>query len=99
MRILCILLPHFPLMCEVLEQPDIRDRPAVVTRSEGSQKLVLDYSPGLEGLQHGMTLQQALARYGEARLLHADLPRYWSVFDEILDALEDGEMVEEYLIA
>jgi DNA polymerase-4 len=88
MRILCILLSHFPLMCEVREQPDLRGRPAVVTRAEGSQKVVLDFSPGLEGLQPGMPLQQALARYGEARLLHADMPRYWSVFDEILDALE-----------
>jgi DNA polymerase-4 len=95
MRMLCILLPHFPLMCEVREQPDIRERPAVVTLAEGSQKLVLDYSPGLEGLQPGMTLQQALARYGEARLLHADLPRYWSVFDEILDALEERSPLVE----
>jgi DNA polymerase-4 len=95
MRMLCILLPHFPLRCEMLEKPEIGDRPAVVTRSEGSQKLVLDYSPGLEGLQAGMTLQQALARCGEARLLHADLPRYRSVFEEILDALEERSPLVE----
>jgi DNA polymerase-4 len=95
MRILCILLPHFPLMCEVREQPDIQGRPAVVTRAEGSQKLVLDFSPGLEGLQPGMTLQQALARYGEVRLLHADMPRYWSVFEGILDALEERSPLVE----
>ncbi len=95
MRILCILLPHFPLMCEVRKQPDIQGRPAVITAAAGSQKLVLDYSPGLEGLQSGMPLQQALARYGEARLLPADMPRYWSAFDEILDALEERSPLVE----
>jgi DNA polymerase IV len=95
MKILCILLPHFPLMCEVRDQPEIQARPAVVTRAEGSQKLVLDFSPGLADLQPGMSLQQALARYGEARLLHADLPRYWSVFDGILDALEERSPLVE----
>ena len=95
MRILCILLPHFPLMCEVSEQPDLQGRPAVVTRAEGSQKVVLDCSPGLEDLQPGMSLQQALARYGDARLLHADIPRYWSIFDEILDGLEERSPLVE----
>ncbi len=88
MRLLCILLPHFPLMCEVREQPDLQGKPAVVTRAAGSQKVVLDYSPGLEGLRPGLTLQQALARCGDARLLHAEMPRYWSIFDGILDELE-----------
>lgn len=95
MKILCILLPHFPLMCEVRDHPDLRGKPAVVTRAEGSQKVVLDFSPELEGLQYGMTLQQALARYGEARLLHADLPRYWSAFGGILDALEERSPLVE----
>jgi DNA polymerase-4 len=95
MRILCILLPHFPLMCEVREQPELQGKPAVVTRAEGSQKVVLDFSPDLEELQPGMTLQQALARYGDARLLQADLPRYWSAFDGVLDALEEKSPLVE----
>jgi DNA polymerase IV len=88
MKILCVLLPHFPLMCEVGRSPALKGRPAVVTRAEGSQKLVLDYSPDLTGLQPGMHLQTALARHGEVELLQADMPCYRSVWNGILDALE-----------
>ena len=51
MKILCLLLAHFPLMCETLRNPSLAGRPVVVTYSTGSQKLVLDYSPELDGLQ------------------------------------------------
>ena len=83
MKILCVLLPHFPLRCEVRRHPEIKDGSAIVTYAVGSQKLVLDYSPELEGLQRDMPLQQALSRHGEAGLVQADMPYYWSVFNEI----------------
>jgi DNA polymerase-4/protein ImuB len=88
MKILCVLLPHFPLMCEAQRDPALKNRPAVVVRAEGSQKLALDWSPGLEGLQSGMPLQQALARHGNVELVQADLPRYRAAWNGILDALE-----------
>ena len=88
MKILCALLPHFHLMCEVRRNPSLAGRPVIVTRAEGSQKLVLDWAPGLEGLLPGMTLQQALARHGDAALVQADLPCYRSTWNGILDALE-----------
>jgi DNA polymerase-4 len=88
MRFLCVLLPHFPLGCEALRRPAIGDRPSVITYAVGSQKLVLDYSPGLEGLQCDLPLQQALARCREVELVQADIPFYWSTFNEILDSLE-----------
>jgi len=88
MKILCLLLLHFPLMCEALRNPVVKGRPTVITHGSGSQKLVLDYSQGLDGLQSDMPLQKALARHGEAELLSADMPYYRSVFAELLDALE-----------
>ena len=100
MRMLCVLLSHFPWRCEVRRHPAIKDRPAIVLQlkdAAGSQKLVLDFSPGLEGLQPDMSLQEALARHGEVELLLADVPYYWSVFNEILDMLESasgGPLVE-----
>jgi DNA polymerase IV len=97
MKILCVLLPHFPLRCEALRQPEIEGCPAIVTSPLGSQKLVLDYSPELPDLQRNMPLQQALSRYGEARLIQADVPYYWSVFNSILDALETkSPLVESF---
>lgn len=88
MRVLCVLLPHFPLMCEVRRNPELKGKPVIVTCTEGSQKLVMDYSPELDGLQPDMPLQRALSRHGEVKLLQADMPHYRSVWSGILDALE-----------
>ncbi len=95
MKILCIMLPHFPWRCEARRHPDIEGRAAIVTYTEYSQRLVLDHSPGLEGLARDMPLQQALACHGEAELLQADIPYYRGVFNEILDALEQKSPLVE----
>jgi DNA polymerase IV len=100
MKILCILLPHFPLECEIRRHPDLSNRPVVVLQPKdkaGSQKLVLDHSPELEGLQRNMPLQQALSRYGEAELVQADIPYYGSIFNNILNLLETkSPLVESF---
>ena len=88
MKILCVLLPHFPMRCEILRHPDINKCLTVITCGDGSQKLVLDYSPGLEGLQQGTPIQQALARHDRVELTQADIPYYWSTFNKILDEME-----------
>ena len=79
MKILCVILQHFPLCCEVLRQPSLKDQPTLVTYAAGSQKLVLDYSPELDGLQRDMPLQQALSCNGFAGLVAADMPYYRSI--------------------
>lgn len=71
-----------------MRHPDLLERPAMVTYAVGSQKLILDYSPELQGIQRDMPLQQALGVHGDVELLHADVPHYWSVFNGLLDALE-----------
>jgi DNA polymerase-4/protein ImuB len=98
MKVLCVLLPHFPWRCEVRRHPALEGRPAIVLQlkdTEGSQKLVTDFSPDLEGLRPDMSLQEALARHGEVELFHADIPYYQSVFNEILDALEQKSPLVE----
>lgn len=94
MKVLCVLLPHFPLRCEQLRLTHLKEG-TVVTYAAGSQKLVLDYSHELRGLQVHMPIQQAISLYGAIDVIHADVPHYWSVFDDILDALEQkSPMVE-----
>ena len=88
MRILCVLLPHLPLRCEILRKPDIESQPVVIIHGTGSRKTVLDYSPGLDGLQPDMPLQQALARHSKLEIVQADIPYYWFIFNRILDRLE-----------
>ena len=39
MRILCVLLPHFPWRCEVRRHPDIEGR---LTRREGTCNVVIN---------------------------------------------------------
>jgi len=91
MKLLCLLLPHFPLRCEI-QRHTATDRQTIVlqTKNEsGSQKAVLDFSPQLEHLQPGMALQPALAMYGEVALVQADMPYYWSIFNGMMDQLEE----------
>jgi DNA polymerase-4 len=94
-KILCVLFPHFPLMCEAWRNPAIKGCPAIVTYAAGSQKLVFDYSSELEGLQRDTPIQQALSRYGDIELLQADIPYYWSVFNKILEAMEQKSPLVE----
>lgn len=95
MRVLCVLLPHFPLACELLKSPGLKDRPVVIVYTRGSQKLVLDHSGGMAGLQRDMPLQQALSLAGDAELVHADMPYYQYSFGTILDLLEEKSPVVE----
>ncbi|MBN1188633.1 MAG: hypothetical protein JXA46_02675 [Dehalococcoidales bacterium] len=96
MRIMSVLVPHFPLKCEALRSPSVEGVPSVVTYAEGSQNLVLDCSGSLKDIQPGMTLQQALSLHGELKLVYADLPYYRSVFSELLDGLASkSPLVEE----
>jgi DNA polymerase-4/protein ImuB len=96
MKILCVMMPHFPWSCEVLRQPSLNGKPAIVVYSTGSQKLVLDWSPEMTDLQQDMPLQQALAHHGQVGLISADIPHYRSVFTELLEALEGiSSLVED----
>jgi DNA polymerase-4/protein ImuB len=95
MKILCVLLPHFQINCEKLKHPDLAERPVIITFAVGSQKVVMDYSGELKGLQREMPLQQALSLHGEAELIHADIHYYESVFSSILDALDERSPLVE----
>jgi len=98
MKLLCVLLPHFPLRCEVLRGKARDGMPTIVLQPKdrsSSQKIVLDFSPELERLQPDMPLQQALSLYGDSDLLQADVPYYRSVFSDILDRLEEKSPLVE----
>ena len=98
MKILCILLPHFPLRCEMQRNSVQRGRPVIILQSKdeaSSQKTVLDFSPELTRLQCGMDLQPSLSLYGEVELIQADFPYYHRVFNGILDRIEAKSPVVE----
>jgi len=88
MQVLCVLMPHFPMQCEIQRQPALEGQTAIITCTAGSQRLVLDWSADLKNMQSGMALQQAISLHGGARLLAADMAGYSSSFERVLDALE-----------
>jgi len=87
-KILCVILSHFPLQCELLRKPDINSGPAALVAASGADKLVWDYSPNLSRLACGMPVARALSLYDNLTLINADIPYYEAAFDEVLDALE-----------
>ena len=96
MRILCVLMPHFPLQCEIQRRLSLDGCPTIVAYESGSQRLVLDWSAGLKEMQSGMPVQQAIYMHGDARLISADIKYYSNVFERLLDALEGvSPLVEE----
>lgn len=92
---LCVLLPHFPLRCEFARNPQLAGHSCVVVQDTGSRKLVVDYSPGLTGLQTYMTLQQALSCHDNVRIVQADEEHYRRSFDQVLDLLSNISPVIE----
>lgn len=87
MQILCVLIPHFALQCEIQKCPSLENYPAIVTCAAGSQRLVMDWSRDIKDVQSGMPLQQALSLHGEAMLIAADVTYYAHIFEGLLDAL------------
>lgn len=53
-----------------------------------SQRIVLDFSPGADGVTAGMPLDVALSRHSDALLVQADIPYYASVFETLLVTFE-----------
>lgn len=88
MQILCVLIPHFALQCEIQKNPSLADCQVIITCAAGSQRLVMDWSGDIRDVQPGMTLQQAISLHGEARLIAADVNYYSHIFERLLDAME-----------
>jgi DNA polymerase-4/protein ImuB len=70
------------------------DLPSTLSGDKGplgqaaTERVVLDFSPGLTGVVPGMPLAAAMSRHKEAALVEADVPRYRRVFERVLDAVE-----------
>ncbi|ADJ25743.1 DNA-directed DNA polymerase [Dehalogenimonas lykanthroporepellens BL-DC-9] len=88
MKLCCVLLSHFAWRCELQRRPDLAGRPAVITCASGSRKTVFDYSPGIDGVEQDMPLQQALSRQSETVILQADMAFYREIFGRVMDRLE-----------
>ena len=95
MKVACLLITHLAMKAELRRYPQLQGRPVIVTQTHGSHQVVLDSSPEARGVTSGMPLQEALSRCKPAALLEADQPYYQTVFDEIVEALEQRSPLVE----
>ena len=95
MKVACLLITHLAMKAELRRRPQLRGQPVIVTQTHGSQQVVLDSSPEARGVTDGMPLQEALSRCKPAALLEADQPHYQTMFDEVVEALEQRSPLVE----
>ena len=53
-----------------------------------SERVVLDFSPGISDVERGTPVDVAISRHSDALLTQADIPLYLSVFDELVSRFE-----------
>ena len=95
MHIACVLVAHLPFKLELQRDPSLGSRPVIIFQRRGSQRTVLDTSPGIRQVKPGMPLQEALTRCKNAVPIEADVPRYQQVFNQILLRLGNWSPVVE----
>ena len=95
MSIACVLVSHLPLKTELLRQPALQGKAALVVEQSGTQKLVVDRSSSAHDTVVGMSLEKALARCPHAALIEADMSLYRESWSSILDGLEQRSPIVE----
>jgi protein ImuB len=84
----CLVVPRFPLACELGDRPELWGRPVVVAHSDAP--VVWSASPAAvaEGVVEGQRLSEAMGRCPSLVVLDARPARYEARDAAILDALE-----------
>jgi protein ImuB len=84
----CLMVPRFPLACEVAERPWLAGLPVAV--ADPSSPVVWAASPEAEadGVEAGQPLSEALGRSPSLAVLEGRPARYASVAEEVLASLE-----------
>ena len=88
MRVACVLITHLRAKVELLRQPGLRDRFAIIVERSTGRPVVVDALPAVPHVHAGMTLEEALSRHADMAVLEADEPSYRQVFRQALTALQ-----------
>jgi nucleotidyltransferase/DNA polymerase involved in DNA repair len=84
----CLVVPRFPLACELVDRPELWGRPVVVAHPDAPVVWSVSPSASVEGVEEGQRLSEALGRCSSLVVLDARLARYEARDATILDALE-----------
>ena len=95
MSIACVLVTHLPLKIELLRQPALQGKAALVIEQSGVRKLVIDRSSPASNTEVGMSLEKALTYCPHATLIEADTPFYREKWSRVLDSLEQRSPIVE----
>jgi nucleotidyltransferase/DNA polymerase involved in DNA repair len=87
-RVGCLLVPRFPLACEVADRPELWGQPVVVAHPDAP--VVWSASPAAvaKGVRHGQKLPEAVGRCPTLVVLDARPTAYERTAEAILDALQ-----------
>ncbi len=84
----CLVVPRFPLACELADRPELWGRPVVVAHSDAPVVWSATPAASVEGVVEGQRLSEAMGRCPSLVVLDARPARYEARDAAILDALE-----------
>ena len=84
----CLVVPRFPLACELVDRPELWGRPVVAAHPDAPVVWSASPAASAEGVEEGQRLSEAMGRCSSLVVLDARLARYEARDAAILDALE-----------
>src|SRR5919106_936083 len=84
----CLVVPRFPLACELVDRPELWGRPVVAAHPDAPGVWSASPAASAEGVEEGQRLSEAMGRCSSLVVLDARLARYEARDAAILDALE-----------
>ena len=95
MPIACIAITHLALKCELLRQPELRGKAALIAGHADDKRVVLARSPEARAVSAGMPLEQAMAVCPQAQIVEGDLQAYRDAWERVLGGLEQRSPIVE----
>src|SRR5918994_3907763 len=84
----CLVVPRFPLACELVDRPELWGRPVVAAHPDAPVVWSASPAASAEGVEEGQRLSEAMGRCSSLVVLDARLARYEARDAAMLDALE-----------
>ena len=87
--IACIVVPSFPLACELVERPHLRGLPVALGGGDGGLRVLAPSEEALRfGVRVGATLREALGLCPSLVVLEPRPTRYEVIWDDLIAALQ-----------
>lgn len=95
MLIAFVMIDHFPYKFEEHKDVRLKKRNVVIFHKSGTRSVIMDTSPGLIGVNRGMSLQEISVSLSDVITIEADIDAYNREFNSILIRLGNRSPVVE----